>query len=143
MTSRTVQPCAPTGTTTSGTRKALLESPPFAQDPRLARLLSLYAPAYQLAVRTLGTARDAEDVVQVAYIKALSNMPDDLPDAEVQPWFFRITVNAARDMMRSEMRRKAREADSGGGTNEPAPLPDGVTREMLTDLQASLTELEE
>lgn len=124
---------------------ALLDSAGFAEDPRLARLLSLYAPAYQLAVRSLGFARDAEDVVQQAYIKALNHLPAELPEGEVQPWFFRVVVNAARDHQRTEIRRHAREAASGGNilATSEAPPPDGVTREMLADLQICLNALEE
>ncbi|MGH7143987.1 MAG: RNA polymerase sigma factor, partial [Planctomycetota bacterium] len=136
----------------SNTRAALLDSSStaFAHDPRLARLLSFYASAYQLAARTLGTTRDAEDIVQQAYIKALTHLPAAMPDAEIQPWFFRVVVNAAHDQRRSELRRRAREAagsaaaGSATATDSLEPgLPDGVTREMLADLHACLNGLEE
>lgn len=58
-----------------------------------------------LAYRMLGTAADADDVVQDTFMRLERSPPDDL-DAPLRPWLVRVAMNLARDQLR---RRTTRE----------------------------------
>jgi RNA polymerase sigma-70 factor (ECF subfamily) len=58
------------------------------------------SPSYQLAVRILGNARDAEDAVNEAVLRAWSSF-DRLRDQSLfRPWLMRIVVNVCRNELR-------------------------------------------
>ncbi|MGH7310700.1 MAG: RNA polymerase sigma factor, partial [Candidatus Rokuibacteriota bacterium] len=62
---------------------------------------------YRLAVRLRGTAQDAEDLVQEAYVKALRAFPA-LRDAErIRPWLCKILSRLVYDKHRGEPREVA------------------------------------
>lgn len=99
--------------------------------PVLERLLELNGVAYQLAVRVLGAKTGAEDVVQQAYVNAIGKLPDDLPPDKLRSWFLRVVANAARTHLRSEARRKRREAavsDTDGDRSGHAHLVEPLRR---------------
>jgi RNA polymerase sigma factor (sigma-70 family) len=81
-----------------------------AEAARLGELLVHSRQAYKLAVRVLGSATDADDVVQQAYVKVLQHPPAGVPVNELRAWFLRVVANAARDHLRGEARRRKREA---------------------------------
>lgn len=61
---------------------------------------------YRVALRMVGDANDAHDIVQDACVKALRNI--DRFDGRATPatWLHRITVNCARDHLRARRRIK-------------------------------------
>jgi len=65
---------------------------------------------HRLAFRMTGSADDAEDVVQEAFIRAFRQLGSYDGRAAVGTWLHRITVNCAVDLLRS---RRRRPEDSG------------------------------
>ncbi len=57
-----------------------------------------------LAYRMLGSAAEAEDVVQDTFVRALAKPPQT--DRPVRPWLVRVTCNLARDRLRKRKVRK-------------------------------------
>ena len=70
-----------------------------------------------LAYRMLGSLSEAEEVVQDAFVRALTRPPDR--DRPVRPWLVRVTCNLARDRLR---RRRVR-AYHGPWLPEPVAVP--------------------
>lgn len=70
-----------------------------------AQGLEIHRPLVQaLAYRMLGSAADAEDVVQDTFLRALTHPPE--MDRPVRPWLLRVACNLAKDRLR---RRKVRD----------------------------------
>jgi RNA polymerase sigma-70 factor, ECF subfamily len=67
-----------------------------------------------LALRTLGRAADADDVVQEVAVRALAAAEGFRGEAALPTWIYRIAVAAIGDWIRSPFRRRAR------------PLADGI-----------------
>ena len=65
---------------------------------------------HRLAFRMTGSADDAEDVVQEAFIRAFRQLHSYDGRAAVSTWLHRITVNCAVDLLRA---RRRRPEDSG------------------------------
>ena len=106
------------------------------------RLLGLGGAAYRLAARVLGRAEGAEDVVQQAYLAALTALPERLPPAELRAWFLGVVVNKARMYARGEARRARREA----AVDSPAPAAPGEAaenKELIAHLRRALEDLDE
>ena len=76
----------------------------------VARLVELTGSAYRLAAHVVGSPEAAEDVVQGAYLEALSRLRPGLPPEKERTWFLTTVVNRARDHLRGEARRRRREA---------------------------------
>src|ERR1043165_10295734 len=60
---------------------------------------------HRVAFRITGSADDAEDVVQEAFIRAYRQLASYDGRAAVSTWLHRITVNCALDLLRSRQRR--------------------------------------
>jgi RNA polymerase sigma-70 factor (ECF subfamily) len=70
-----------------------------------ANQVSLHVPQmYRVAYRMLDDADQAHDVVQDACVKALAGMGRFNGQASLASWLHRITVNCAKDAMRSQNR---------------------------------------
>lgn len=76
--------------------------------PRAQRLLALQHDALRLSQRISGHAH-AEDTVQEAYLRAVRAGVPALDDDALRKWFLQVVANAARDMLRSDSRRRTRE----------------------------------
>lgn len=63
--------------------------------------------AVRIAAVTLGSATDADDVAQEAFVKAHKALSRFRPGASFQPWLFRIVVNTARTRQRRMGRQRA------------------------------------
>lgn len=61
--------------------------------------------AVRIAAVALGSATDADDVAQEAFVKAHAALPRFRPGAAFEPWFLRIVANTARNGLRSGSRR--------------------------------------
>lgn len=76
--------------------------------------------AIRIAAVAAGSATDAEDIAQEAFVKAHAAISRFRPDARFEPWLFRIVTNTAKNRNRSEKRyaelstRVARMAETGG-----------------------------
>jgi len=72
----------------------------------LPQQISLHVPRmYRVAYRLLADADQAHDVVQEACLKALAKIGGFDSRAVLATWLHRITVNCAKDAMRSDGRR--------------------------------------
>jgi RNA polymerase sigma-70 factor (ECF subfamily) len=112
-------------------------------DPRaFARLVEEHQHRlFTLAVRELGSAADAEDAVQEAFIRAWKALPRFRAEASFSTWLYRICLNAIHD-------QRARSARGGGvaleDVAEPAHPRDAILEaELSAELQQALSELEE
>lgn len=74
-------------------------------DAAFAALVDRYNDLlYRHAVRMLGQADDAEDVVQSAWIKAFRNLRKCRDPERFGAWVFRIGANACKDAVKAERR---------------------------------------
>ncbi len=79
---------------------------PVSQPPSEAEFLERNSRlVYNLALRLVGNAVDAEDLAQDALIRALKALPNFRGDSAQTTWVYRITVNTWKNRVRSEKRR--------------------------------------
>lgn len=91
-----------------------------------------------LAARTLGSADDAADAVQEAFIRAWLGLPRFHGRSLFSTWLYRIGLNAAHDQ---RLKRRTEPLDE---TREPADPQDSfLASELSGALQEALNELEE
>ncbi len=71
-----------------------------------SEFLEKHAPlVYNLALRLVGNAHDAEDLAQDALLRALKALPNFRGESALSTWVYRITVNTWKNRVRSEKRR--------------------------------------
>jgi len=81
--------------TIATTTPALVKPPPDIED-----LYTRYADTvYQAALRVAGNPSDAEDVLQVVFLRLLNNRPTTTADS-LDSYFRRAAINAAIDILR-------------------------------------------
>ena len=61
---------------------------------------------YRLAYRMCGNAYDADEAAQEAFVAAWRALPTFRGDAKFSTWLYRLTTNAAIDVMRREKRHQ-------------------------------------
>mgnify|MGYP003291188251 FL=1 len=61
---------------------------------------------YRLAYRMCGNAYDADEAAQEAFVAAWRALPNFRGDAKFSTWLYRLTTNAAIDVMRREKRHQ-------------------------------------
>jgi RNA polymerase sigma-70 factor (ECF subfamily) len=96
--------------------------------------------AFRTAYLLTGSAADAEDAAQVAFVKAWSALPRFRRGAEFRPWLLRIVANEAHNRRRATARREAlaRRALSEDASGDAVPSPEaaaleGERRDALLD----------
>ena len=82
--------------------------------------------AYQLALRMLGSAEDAEDVTQEAFLKAYRSLNSFRQDSRFSVWLYRIVSNLCLDLLRKRQRRSERSltVEDEDGEETQAEIPD-------------------
>nr|WP_255367127.1 RNA polymerase sigma factor [Jiangella sp. DSM 45060] len=106
------------------------------------------ADARRLAV-VAGAGPDADDVVQVAFVKAYRTIGGFRDGAPFRPWLLRIVLNEARNNARAARRYRATAdrsflldvATTGSADDDPAAT--ALTGERRTELVAALRSLPE
>jgi len=91
-----------------------------------AAMVDAYSPKlYKLALRMLGDPREAEDILQEAFLKAYRGLKNFRGGSKLSTWLYRITANEAL------MRLRKNELDTVP-VDEPLLLEDGaeVPREL-------------
>lgn len=76
---------------------------------------------YTLALRMVSSPEDAQDVAQEAFLSAWKALPKFRMDAKFSTWLYRLTVNAATDLL-----RRRRENQSLDDEQNPVVLPDSA-----------------
>ena len=100
--------------------------------------------AFRTACVLAGSAADAEEAAQEAFVKAWRALPRFRPEAPFRPWLLAIVANEARNRRRAAGRRAglalraAQERVSGDAAPSPeaALLAGGERRELLAALGA-------
>jgi RNA polymerase sigma-70 factor (ECF subfamily) len=113
-------------------------------DDSPANQVSLHVPRmYRVAYRLLADADRAHDVVQEACLKALAGMGRFSGQASLATWLHRITINCAKDAMRSQVRKdrahEALQSQSMGSATVDSPAA-ALEAKELTDLAWRLLE---
>lgn len=101
----------------------------------LEQLIGRHADmVYRLAYTYVGNRADAEDLVQMVFLKAFANAPS-LTDAEHEKaWLIRVTANAGKDALRARKRREVPLALDERTADPCAPSPEApgpVTEAVL------------
>ncbi|MGH8774734.1 MAG: RNA polymerase sigma factor [Jiangellaceae bacterium] len=109
-----------------------------------AVLVRLHAAQAHRAARLFGAGADAEDVVQVAFVKAYQALPRFRDGAPFRPWLLHIVANEAKNAARAVRRRGAAtqrlaafDLDEVGAD----PVTSALSRERRAELVAALREL--
>jgi len=110
--------------------------------------------AYRIAYHHLGRAEDALDVVQEAFIKALTGLAQLREPVRFRSWLLRIVTNQARDLGRGHRRRdrlglrapgtdQETEAARPQAVEHQTPVREAETRELAAGIRLALEALEE
>ncbi len=104
--------------------------------------------AFRIAYVICGSAADAEEVAQDAFVKAYRALPRFRGGEPLRPWLLAIVANEARNRRRSAGRRAAlaqRAAGEGRPSGEAAPSPEAalLAGERRATLLAGLERLSE
>lgn len=76
------------------------------QTDAYAELVRRYATDAHRAAVFSGAGADAEDVVQIAFVKAYRNLGSFRSESSFRPWLLRIVVNESRNAARAARRRR-------------------------------------
>ncbi len=90
--------------------------------------------AVRIAAIALGSASDADDVAQEAFVKAYRALPRFRAEAGFQPWLFRIVTNTARNRLRGEKRHRALTLRTAALTPEDRRAESGAEAEHAVHL---------
>ena len=77
---------------------------------------------YTLALRLVSNPHDGEDVAQEAFLSAWKGLPRFRMDAKFSTWLYRLTVNAATDLLRRRQKEQAHQ--SLEEEERPVQVPD-------------------
>jgi len=116
------------------------------QDAFAALVEENQGKVYNLALRLTGSAEDASDVAQEAFLNAWRGLPSFQGDCAFSTWLYRLTHNAAIDFLRRRSRQQGagpvlsldgEESGLGGLIPDPAPTPqEQVERRELQEALA-------
>ena len=85
---------------------------------------------WAVAMSVTGNSHDAEDAIQNAMISAWKNIGKFRPRARFSTWMYRITSNAALELLRK--RREIPDDDAGADTPDAsAPIQQRITTTMV------------
>ena len=99
---------------------------------QFARLVDAYSgPIYRLGLKMLGNAQDAEDVLQITFMKALQHVGDFEGRSSLSTWLYRIAANEALMLIRRDAHKTGpsisldeEPEDSDGESLQPLQLAD-------------------
>jgi RNA polymerase sigma factor (sigma-70 family) len=105
------------------------------------------ALVFRTAYLLTGSAADAEEAAQTAFVKAWAALPRFRPGAPFRPWLLRIVANEAHNRRRASGRRTALavRASAARSPDDAAPSPVAVAlaRERRRELLAAVEGLDE
>ncbi len=88
---------------------------------------------YTLCLRVVGNEQEAEDLAQLALVKALEARERFDPERAFRPWLFRITLNVCRDRLRTVWWSRMLPLAKAPEENDPSPelLTVGAQRDAM------------
>lgn len=99
---------------------------------------------YNLAVRMVGSAQEAEDLLQEVFLQAHRKLPGFRGESTLATWLYRLTMNHCLDHLRGRQNRMSRITESldGEAAIEPAArapaVPTSISR---LDLERAIDQL--
>jgi RNA polymerase sigma factor (sigma-70 family) len=103
--------------------------------------------AFRVAYVIAGSAADAEEAAQDAFVKAYRALGRFRPGAPFRPWLLRIVANEARNRRRSAVRRESlalrTAAEQASGDAAPSPEAAVLVAEQRATLLRALESLRE
>jgi RNA polymerase sigma-70 factor (ECF subfamily) len=119
----------------------VLEGESAAFEPLVRRYLR---PAFAIAHRLLGHREDAEDVVQEAFLAALSKLDSFDRSRRFGPWFYRIVWTRGLNLRKSRFRRRAESLDQvEPATTRPSPALEAERASLRAAVSEALGRLPE
>ena len=99
--------------------------------------------AVQVAVRMLGSANEAAEAVQVAFVKAYLSIGKLKEPKRFEVWLLRIVTNAAISQRRAAKRRaeKIRIAERHEDRKAVSPVEEGIAEELKEAIAAAMLKL--
>jgi RNA polymerase sigma-70 factor (ECF subfamily) len=97
-------------------------------------------PLYNAAYRVLGNVDDARDVTQVAFMEVVRGLDAYDPSQRFFSWIYRITVNAALNVLR---RRRPEDSAGAWGADPGDPESRALESELSRRVQGALMRLSE
>jgi RNA polymerase sigma-70 factor (ECF subfamily) len=103
--------------------EALLERSRRGDRDAFAALVNRYQDElYTMALRMLASPADAADVVQEAFLRAYTRLPE-LRGPSVRAWLYRVAVNCCHDVQRRAVRRPTEPLEDAAGNIVDLPDP--------------------
>jgi RNA polymerase sigma-70 factor (ECF subfamily) len=99
---------------------------------------------YNLVFRMVGSAQEAEDLLQEVFLNAYRKLGSFRGDSSLGTWLYRLAVNQCLDVLRGRHSKMARITDSldDEGADEPAAVVPGVpTAVSRVDLDRAIARL--
>lgn len=103
-----------------------------------AGLVRRYAADAHRAAVISGAGSDAEDIVQVAFVKAYRSLNRFRDGAAFRPWLLRIVVNETRNVIRAGERRRAATERAARLDGNPVGDHDPAAAALLDERRAAL-----
>jgi RNA polymerase sigma-70 factor (ECF subfamily) len=100
-------------------------------------------PAHAIASRLLGNPQDAEDLVQEAFLTALTNLRSFDRTRPFGPWFYRIVWTRGLNLRKSVARRAAEPLDVERHPGSADPATEAERSELSDTVRNALAELPE
>ena len=98
------------------------------------------APVYRIALRMLGSAADAEDVAQEAFLQAWRSLSRFRGDSTFDTWLYRIVTNRALNLLKSRRRTTPLAEIEIESRDEPATVV--AQRERMRAIVGALKSIE-
>jgi RNA polymerase sigma-70 factor (ECF subfamily) len=96
-----------------------------------------------LARYVAGNRRDAEDICQETFVRALGGLKGFRGEASFSTWLCRITVNQARNTLARSRTRQRLELVEPDGAPDPRPVAQRSTAELRVALTRAMSRLSE
>jgi len=102
-----------------------------------------YRAAYMVALALLGSAMDAEDVTQDAFVRAIERLDDLQRPERFAPWLMQIVRNRARNYHNYRRVRSTQPLDAVSAAGDADTEGDAERSDLRGELESALSELSE